>query len=172
MVYQLDGSVSKVHAEMLRLANIEDWEIPKDQNDRQLRDAAYVIPPQASESSSSSDSDSDPEMNIPLAKLARKYRHERDNSDSEDDIPLMELAKRLRVRNQDVPPQNSPKSSEIEDMDFTHELSSGNIIDESSDNMIIDEVKRAKKKPIKNKKREHDYQKDKMQIMKMILERL
>lgn len=57
-------------------------------------------------------------------------------------------------------------------MDFTHELSSGNIINESSDYMITDEVKRAKKKPIKNKKREHDYQKDKMQIMKMILERL
>ncbi|MEW8562464.1 MAG: hypothetical protein AB2541_10170 [Candidatus Thiodiazotropha sp.] len=73
-----------------------------------IRDAAYVIPPQASESSSSSDSD--PEMNIPLAKLARKFRHERDNSDSEDDIPLMELAKRLKTRNQDVPPQNSPKS--------------------------------------------------------------
>lgn len=41
---------------------------------KDLRDAAYVMPPQAS-----SDSDSDPEMNIPLAKLAKRYRREREN---------------------------------------------------------------------------------------------
>ena len=69
---QLDGSVSKVHAEMLRLANIEDWETSK-YTGRRLRDAAYVIPPEASDSSS----ESDPEVNVPLntCKLAQKYRH-------------------------------------------------------------------------------------------------
>ena len=87
---QLDGSTSKVHAEMLRHANIEDWEITEDSNNRRLRDAAYVIPPQTSESSS--DSESDPDMNVPLAELSKRYRHERQDSDSEDNIPLMELA--------------------------------------------------------------------------------
>ena len=64
---QLDGSISKVHAEMLRLAIIEDWELKETQDNGRLRDAAYVIPPQASESSSYSESD--PDMNVPLNKL-------------------------------------------------------------------------------------------------------
>ena len=65
---QLNGSTCKVHSEMLRLANIEDWQISKDETDKRLRDAAYVIPPELSDS----DSDSDPEMNLPLAKLAKR----------------------------------------------------------------------------------------------------
>ena len=47
---QLDDSTSKVHAEMLRLANIDDWQISKDETSRRLRDATYVIPPAASDS--------------------------------------------------------------------------------------------------------------------------
>ena len=46
---QLGGSTSKVHAEILRLANIEDWNISKNTGQR-LRDAAYVIPLEFSES--------------------------------------------------------------------------------------------------------------------------
>ena len=52
---------------MLRLANIEDWKTSKITGHR-LRDAAYVVPPETSDSSSNSDS----EMNIPLNKLAQK----------------------------------------------------------------------------------------------------
>ena len=62
---QLNGSTCKVHAEMLRLANIDDWQITKDETGRRLRDTAYVLPPEPSDS----DSDSVPEMNLPLAKL-------------------------------------------------------------------------------------------------------
>ena len=58
---------------MLRLANVEDWQMSKDENSKRLRDAAYVIPPNAS-----SDSDSDSEMSVPFAKLAKKYRRERE----------------------------------------------------------------------------------------------
>ena len=87
--HQLDGSSSKVHPEVLRLANIEDWEISNKTHNRRLRDVADIIPPQASESSS--DSESDPDINVPLDKLAKGYRYEREDSDSEDDIPLMEL---------------------------------------------------------------------------------
>ena len=50
---------------MLRKANIDNWHISKDASGKRLRDAAYVIPPEASESER--DSDSDPEDNIPLA---------------------------------------------------------------------------------------------------------
>lgn len=45
-----------------------------------------------------SDTDSESDENIPLAKLAKKCRHERETSEDEDDIPLMELWKRLRHR--------------------------------------------------------------------------
>ena len=38
------------------------------------------------------------EENIPLAKLSKKFRKERENSSSEDDIPLYELSKRLKRR--------------------------------------------------------------------------
>ena len=105
---QLDGSTCTVHAEMLRLANVEDWQMSKDENSKRLRDAAYVIPPNAS-----SDSDSDSEMSVPLAKLAKKYRRERDNSENESDIPKMELAKRLKCRDR----VNSPLSNRDEGSD-------------------------------------------------------
>ena len=47
---QLNGCTCKFHAEMLRLANIEDWQISKDETDKILRDTAYVIPPEPSDS--------------------------------------------------------------------------------------------------------------------------
>ena len=68
------------------LANIDDWRISKDENGRKLRDAAYVVPPSASESETESDSDS--EENLPLAKLVKKYRRERESSSDESDIPF------------------------------------------------------------------------------------
>ena len=114
---QLNGSTCKVHAEMLRLANIEDWQISKDENDKRLRDAAYVIPPEPSDS----DFDSDPEMNLPLAKLAKRYRHEREISEDEEDIPLLELRNRLRHRDrnqdQDIETRDEHMESQDEDLD-------------------------------------------------------
>ena len=113
---QLNGSTCKVHAEMLRLANIEDWQISKDENDKRLRDAAYVIPPEPSDSGS----DSDPEMNLPLAKLAKRYRHERETSEDEEDIPLLELRNRLRHRDrnqdQDIGTRDEHMESQDEDL--------------------------------------------------------
>ena len=93
---QLDGVTSKVHAEMLRKANVDNWQISKNAKSKRLRDAAYVIPPKASESES--ESDSDPDDNIPLARMIKKHRQERETSEDEDDIPLMELSKRLNYR--------------------------------------------------------------------------
>ena len=42
--------------------------------------------------------ESDSEDNLPLAKLAKKYRQERETSEDEGDIPLIELRKRLKHR--------------------------------------------------------------------------
>ena len=62
---------------MLRLANIEDRQIFKDETGKRLKDAAFVIPPEPSDS----DSDSDPKMNLLLEKLRKTYRHERETSE-------------------------------------------------------------------------------------------
>lgn len=98
---QLTGATTKVHAEQIRLANIEDWDIPTE-NGRPLRAANYVVPPvvdNSNDSGSAYSADSDSENDVPLAKLAKRYRQERNNSDSESSIPLLELRKRLYTRN-------------------------------------------------------------------------
>ena len=107
---------------MLRLANIADWQVPKTKDNRQLRDAAYAVPPQALDSELSSDSDS--KMDIPLAKLAKKYRHERQTPEDEDDIPLMELAKRMICQKESVSPHLSNDDSQIENMDYNDDMPS------------------------------------------------
>ena len=96
---------------MLRLAKIDDWQISKDENQKRLRDAAYVLPPRAPDSET--EYDTDPEMNIPLSKLAKKYRQERETSEDEDDIPLMELRKRLQTRE-----LRQKQNEDIEDKDM------------------------------------------------------
>lgn len=64
------------------LANVDDWPISKNERSENLRDAAYVIPPRASESETKSDSDS--EGHLPMATLVKKNRQERETSSDED----------------------------------------------------------------------------------------
>ena len=106
------------------LAHVDVWQIAKDKQRRRLRDAAYVIPPQASDSES--DTDSESAENIPLAKLAKKCRHERETSSKEEDIPLwslMELRKILRHRESR---QNQNEETEVKDMECNDEFHSDN----------------------------------------------
>ena len=174
---QLDGSTSRVHAEMLRLAKIDNWQIPKTNEDRQLRDAAYVIPPQASSESELS-SETDSEIDTPLAKLAMKYRHERETSEDEDDIPLMELSKRLKCQKEPVKTYSSNEDSQVENMDCNEELT----LDEnpyftptpsSSDNenaMYVNETKKSVEsvKRKKNRKSSKDKKTDVKQLLRVI----
>ena len=88
---QLTGSVTKVHAEHLRAASVEEWEIPT--TERPLRKIALAAPMDFS------DSDTDPETekaDFPV----RKCRHRRENSDDESDVPLME--RRIVTRHRTV----------------------------------------------------------------------
>ena len=110
---QLDGSTTEAFAGDIRLANIDDWQISKDANNRRLRDATYVIPPQPSGS----------EENVHLSKLAKKYRQEREMSEYEEDIPLMELRTRLRHREMKETQNYETKDK---DMECNDELSSDN----------------------------------------------
>ena len=73
----------------------------------------------------------------------------------------MELAKRLKARDVAISPVVDNRSENIE-MDSAL----------SSDNLRIDEVQMTYKRSSPRKHKKHDYQTDKMQIMKMIIERL
>jgi len=92
---QLDGSTRESHVRHLRRANIDDWEITKQDPERQMRKARMVISPVSSDSESSND-------NEPLAKLAQMKRRHRSGSSSEDDIPLLELSNRIKARNRQL----------------------------------------------------------------------
>ena len=145
---QLNSSTCKVHAEMLRLANIEDWQISKYETDIGLRDAAYVIPPEPSDS----DSDSDSEMNLPLTKLAKRYRHERETSEDEEDIPLLELRNclRHRDRNQGQDIETRDENVESQDEDLGGPNDSDNAMDVNEIQVLY---RRPKIKPVKTVKR-------------------
>ncbi|ESO93897.1 hypothetical protein LOTGIDRAFT_153370 [Lottia gigantea] len=104
-----DGTTTKSHAEDLRLANIENWEIPKPDDDHRHRNANYVVTP---ESSSDSSSDGSATEDDDLFDLVKASRHTRANSSSEDDIPLMELANRIRATR-----PLSPENSAVETME-------------------------------------------------------
>ncbi|MCG7879465.1 MAG: DDE-type integrase/transposase/recombinase, partial [Candidatus Thiodiazotropha endolucinida] len=87
---QLDGSVISCHANDIFKAHVDEWKIPKESSSkRPLRKARYVVPP-SSDDSSNYDADSE---EIPLARLAKRFRNVRKNADSEGFIPKMELAK-------------------------------------------------------------------------------
>lgn len=132
---QLDGSTSKVHAELLRLANIDEWVIPKQAEGRQYRKDHYVVPPE-----SESNTESDSEEDIPLSKLINKYRREREKSDSEDDIPLMELSKRLKSRDQTIEAEVVPKTQYRTDSDIESVITNAGKSISSDEEMDANEV--------------------------------
>lgn len=96
---QLDGSTSRVHAEQLRLANLEKWDIPKPEETRLVRRNHYVVSPE-SDSESENSSLSSNSDDKPLSWLAKRHRKQRSNSSSEDEIPLLELSRRWKSRRQ------------------------------------------------------------------------
>ena len=159
------------------LANVDDWQISKSENNRKLRDAAYVIPPQPSESGTEYESDS--EDNVPLAKLAKKYRQERETSEDEDGIPLMELKKRLKHRklrqeenlaetkemgmNEDILSDNPSSLSSVPTSDSEQEMDV-NLVDSPqrhAPKIVVQE------KPVKVKTKSHK-QGDVKQLLRLI----
>ena len=107
---QLEGKTVKVHARHLKLAKVDNWEIPKTSEGRPICKAVYVLPPPDIDKNSSDFSAS--ESVNPQRKLAAKYCREREDSDDEEDIPLMELAKHMKARECREAEEKTPMSSE------------------------------------------------------------
>ena len=103
---QLDDTIAKAHAEHLHLANVDEWDIPKDNTNKPIR---HVINPEISDSDSISSEIS--ENNIGLNKIDKRYRKEHDTSSDEEDIPLMELSNKLKQRQIRPQHQNEANSS-------------------------------------------------------------
>ncbi|CAC5398016.1 unnamed protein product [Mytilus coruscus] len=102
---QLTGSTTKVHAQHLKPAPVETWDIPKSNENKKLRKSRFVVPPESSES----EMEVDPQENETVEnrtsfrnRLIRKNKHERDTSSDEDEIPLMELKKQINIRNKSL----------------------------------------------------------------------
>ena len=155
---QLTGDVTKAHARHLRLANLDEWSLPKENLGRPLRKSTYVVPPEESED------DSDVQEEPALEKVIKRTRKERSDSEDEDDIPLMELRKRLLAQKQreaevltsddEVGRENEEVSNDIADIPdsarapVTHYDSDTEVLpeSESDDPMEIDFVKKPRKK--------------------------
>ena len=104
---QLTGKIIKSSTDNTRLANIDKWEISKEQGQRRTRKANLVVPPESDSSSPTSDSESEP----PHERLIRKYQRERSDSDVEEDIPLAEVARKLRERETRLAQENNNSDS-------------------------------------------------------------
>ena len=79
-----------------------------------------VIPPDSDESSSNSKNSED---DMPLARLAQRYRNKRDDSEDEGPIPKMELAKYSRLQERQ---SDSESDSELVSDSSVHSRSSEN----------------------------------------------
>jgi hypothetical protein len=90
---QLDGSTRKTHANDIRLADVEQWDVPQDRLPCTLRQARYAEPPPQDETPFDEESKKE-DLNGP----DDRFREERTDSSDEDNVPLAELQKRSRHR--------------------------------------------------------------------------
>ena len=119
---QLTNKVTKAHKELLRLAKLDQWELPKNENDRPLRKAAYVVPPDSESDSEdqnvdvndqtndkgtiesdigSSDSNESNKLSVSSGREPMTVGHDSDlssysSNDEEDNTPLSKLANKYR----------------------------------------------------------------------------
>ena len=108
---QLDGKITKAHKELLRLAKIDEWDIPKDDNGRPLRKAAYAAAPESESDTESEEQNAN--INPPDVEQQRPgddsdavsvdseqgsvmSQSNYGSSDEEDNIALAQLAQKYR----------------------------------------------------------------------------
>ena len=98
------------------------------------RRAAYVAPPDESETDDSIDDES-----VPLAKLAVRYRKERENSDNEDNIPQLELRRRLNRKSETDESESKSETDDSESMSQEDDITNNNGV-EPGQTMDIDPI--------------------------------
>ena len=176
---QLDGTTTKSHAEHLRLAHVDEWEIPTDKLGRKLRKTQYVVSPEHSSSDNEVSTDTE-EDNEPLIKIAKRFRRERANSSSESDIPKLELSKRLKhdedlqkefelSTDTEMKSDAYNKTTESEHSELENEY----YAQDTEEDMSVNEVKSCKRKTkIKRKHRTDSKSKQIVSIIKQMADML
>lgn len=139
----LTGNVTKAHANNLKFANVEDWEIgdlerPSQEaksNSRPKRKSTFVVPPSDPDTDSSSE-ESDKELRND--DVIKRFRFERTDSSSlsEDDIPLAELAKKYRRQKYSKSNVSTSSDSDTE----TDKDSRTNTHDQGQAEMLVDGI--------------------------------
>jgi len=104
---QLTGKTVKTHANSLKRAHVDDWEIEIDQQQTNIRPTRKAT---LAYESMSSNSETEIELIHPELRDQNRLRVEREDSLEEDRIPLAELQKRLRANQ--TPRGDSNNSSE------------------------------------------------------------
>ena len=128
---QLDGSTVKSHADHLRLAKIDELDIPVP--DKIMRKTTYVVPPET-------ESDQSDEDNSARERIVKRYRNERSDSDEEEDVPLMELARRLKSRKEGLQ-TNMGSGSSDDDQTVMSDMETDEIADsDGTDKMSVNEI--------------------------------
>ncbi|MCG8045975.1 MAG: RNase H-like domain-containing protein [Candidatus Thiodiazotropha endolucinida] len=136
---QLDNKTVEAHADDIKFAKVDTWEIPKTDAGQPIRKAAYVVPPESDDSSSASES-SETEAEGPERKFVDLARREREDSDEEGNIPKMELAKRVHDRELR---ENAENAFASEEMQTASDADSEATIDyDPSDAIMIDEIRK------------------------------
>ena len=143
---QLTGDTRKTHANDIRLANVDQWEVPE--MTRPVRGAQLVERPESSENSlSSSSSEEQGQGQNQGQPLADRFRNERSTSSEEGNIPLAELKRRVWQRGErlrDAGNEGSGVDSEFKESIHTSpQASTDHSMDES---MSVDEVTRSRSK--------------------------
>lgn len=153
----------KAYQELLRFAPIDEWKIPQDAEGRLIRKAAYVVPPEPETETENSDnedseidldpqpineslsnSDEEPSEKVPLSKLAKRYRKERDDWSSKDDIPLMEFSKRIKQRDAFKPETDEQVSEDEPSMNGDEHFDSDNTMSIDAFNLETPKIKRSR----------------------------
>ncbi|MCG8045073.1 MAG: hypothetical protein N0E48_05300 [Candidatus Thiodiazotropha endolucinida] len=101
---QLDGKILDTHARYLRHAKVDSWKITKQERNRKLRRARYVVTPPSSDTES-------PVEQKPLDKLVQMKKQHRSGSSDEEDIPKLELTKRIMSRQRRLRKQSAGSGS-------------------------------------------------------------
>ena len=123
---KLDGTITKAHAEHLQLAQLDDWEIPKDKKDMLACKVTCAAPVNSISDESEIEISYKKEL---LTKMIKRYWKQRETSSDEDDIPLMKLAKRMQKKDRGVKSGNDDTSAE--DQKSVNEVSSSMNIQKS-----------------------------------------
>ena len=149
---QLTGDTRKTHANDIRLANVDQWEVPE--MTRPVRGAQLVERPESSENSlSSSSSEEQGQGQNQGQPLADRFRNERSTSSEEGNIPLAELKRRVWQREErlrDAGNEGSGVDSEFKESIHTSPQASA---DHSTDeSMSVDEVTRSRSKRLRKRK--------------------